>query len=208
MLLPWDPMATIKKQGKGYKITVSHGYDISGKQLREHMTWTPPPGMTEKQLEKDLSWQATLFEEQVKHSTTHDSNTRLVDFTTVFLKEYARPTLKATTAFGYEQRMEIINHALGHVKLKDLKLGHIASFYANLQEADMRNRVLAAPKIDFAAWMAERKATMASLSRDTGVSIWCFKELKVGKPIAKKCGDTIAAALASPTMTCSQPPKT
>lgn len=36
-------MATIKKQGKGYKITVSHGYDINGKQLREHMTWAPEP---------------------------------------------------------------------------------------------------------------------------------------------------------------------
>lgn len=31
-------MATIKKQGKGYKITVSTGYDINGKQLRKHMT--------------------------------------------------------------------------------------------------------------------------------------------------------------------------
>lgn len=93
-------MATIKKQGKGYKITVSHGYDINGKQLREHMTWTPPSGMTAKQLEKELSRQATLFEEQVKHSTTHDGNIRLVDFTTIFLKEYAYPTLKAKTALG------------------------------------------------------------------------------------------------------------
>ena len=43
-------MATIKKQGKGYKITVSHGYDINGKQLREHMTWVPEPYMTKRQI--------------------------------------------------------------------------------------------------------------------------------------------------------------
>ena len=34
-------MATIKKQGRGYKITVSNGYDIHGKQIRHHMTWIP-----------------------------------------------------------------------------------------------------------------------------------------------------------------------
>lgn len=31
-------MATIKKRGGSYKITVSMGYDINGKQIREHMT--------------------------------------------------------------------------------------------------------------------------------------------------------------------------
>lgn len=191
-------MATIKKQGKGYKITVSHGYDINGKQLREHMTWVPEPDMTKRQIEKELNRQATLFEERVKCTTAHDGNIRLKEFTDRFLKEYAYPTLKAKTAFGYAQRMAVINQALGHIKLKDLKPGHIASFYANLQEEGMRKKVLAAPKIDFAAWMAEHKATMASLSRDTGVSIWCFKELKAGKPIAKKCGETTAAALGVP----------
>lgn len=191
-------MATIKKQGKGYKITVSHGYDINGKQLREHMTWVPPEGLTAKQLEKELRRQAVLFEDQVKHSTTHDGNIKLVDFTAIFLKEYAYPTLKAKTAFGYEQRMAVINQALGHIKLKDLKPGHIAAFYANLQEAGMRNRVMATPKIDFAAWMKEQGTNMAALSRSTGLSIWTFKQLREGKPIAKKSGDAVAVALGVP----------
>ena len=76
-------MATIKKQGKGYKITVSHGYDINGKQLREHMTWAPEPGMTKRQIEKELNRQATLFEERVKCTTTHDGNIRLKELLTV-----------------------------------------------------------------------------------------------------------------------------
>ena len=50
-------MATIKKQGKGYQITVSAGYDINGRQIRKYLTWVPEPGMTKRQLEKELNRQ-------------------------------------------------------------------------------------------------------------------------------------------------------
>ena len=188
-------MATIKKQGKGYKISVSHGYDINGKQLRAHMTWVPPAGTTARQLEKELQRQAVLFEEQVRHSITHDENIKLVDFTALFLKEYAYPTLKAKTAYGYEQRMAVLNQALGHIKLKDLKPGHIIACYANLQEKGMRKRVMAAPKIDFAAWMRERKTNMAALARSTGLSVWTFKQLRGGNTITQESAQKVAAAL-------------
>ena len=36
-------MATIKQRGDSYKITVSCGYDLNGKQIRRHLTWTPGP---------------------------------------------------------------------------------------------------------------------------------------------------------------------
>ena len=38
-------MATIQKQGKGYKITVSQGYDYNGKRIRQYMSWIPEPDM-------------------------------------------------------------------------------------------------------------------------------------------------------------------
>lgn len=188
-------MATIKQQGKGYKITVSHGYDINGKQLRDHMTWTPEPGMTKRQIEKELNRQATLFEEKVKCTTTHDGNIRLKEFTDRFLKEYAYPTLKAKTAYGYETRMTDVNEALGHIKLKDLKPGHIAAFYSNLQEVGMRRNEYATPKIDFAVWLKEHHTTMAALSKTTGLSLWVFKQMKNGHTIAKDCAQIIAPAM-------------
>ena len=131
-------MATIEKRGESYRIIVSNGYDINGKQIREKMTWTPEPGMTKRQIEKALNREATLFEERVRHQLTQNGNIRLVDFTEIFLEQYARPNLKKKTAFSYEQTMKVINQALGHIKLKDLKPGHIASFYANLQEEGMQ----------------------------------------------------------------------
>ena len=191
-------MATIEKRGESYRIIVSNGYDINGKQIREKMTWTPEPGMTKRQIEKALNREATLFEERVRHQVTQNGNIRLVDFTKIFLEQYARPNLKKRTAFGYEEKMAVINQALGHIKLKDLKPGHIASFYANLQEEGMRNRCKAMPKVDFAAWMKERKTCKAELSRQTGVSIWCFSQLKNGRGIAQNCAEQICEKLDVP----------
>lgn len=191
-------MATIEKRGESYRIIVSNGYDINGKQIREKMTWTPEPGMTKRQIEKALNREATLFEERVRHQLTQNGNIRLVDFTEIFLEQYARPNLKKKTAFSYEQTMKVINQALGHIKLKDLKPGHIASFYANLQEEGMRNRCKAMPKVDFAAWMKERKTCKAELSRQTGVSIWCFSQLKNGRGIAQNCAEQICEKLDVP----------
>ena len=98
-------MATIEKRWNSYRITVSNGYDVSGKQIREKMTWTPEPGMTKRQIEKALNREATLFEERVRHQVTQNGNIRLVDFTKIFLEQYARPNLKKRTAFGYEEKM-------------------------------------------------------------------------------------------------------
>ena len=55
-------MATIQKQGRGYKITVSLGYDYTGKRIRQYMTWIPEPDMTDRQIKKELERQAVLFE--------------------------------------------------------------------------------------------------------------------------------------------------
>lgn len=183
----------VGKNGKvSYLIRVSDGYGVDGKQRKKSMTWTPEPGMTKKQIEKELHRQAVLFEEQVKHAAIYDGNIRLKDFTEKFLKDYAYQNLKAKTAFGYEQRMEVINQALGHIKLKDLKPGHIASFYSNLQEEGMRSKELASIKIDFAKWLKDNNITMVAMAEKAGVSLWVLKQLKNGKSIAKDCAVLVA----------------
>jgi len=55
-------MANIRKIGNSYKITVSTGYDVRGKQIRRYMTWTPEPKMTESKAKKEAQRQAVLFE--------------------------------------------------------------------------------------------------------------------------------------------------
>lgn len=72
-------MATIQKRGTSYKITASSGYDLSGKQIRHMMTWSPPDGMTKKQIQKEVNRQAVLFEEKVRTGQVLDGNIKFAD---------------------------------------------------------------------------------------------------------------------------------
>ena len=60
-------MATITKRGNSYRIKVSCGYDIHGKQVIQSKTWKPADGMSAKQIEKELQRQVVLFEEECIH---------------------------------------------------------------------------------------------------------------------------------------------
>ena len=70
-------MASITKRGNGYRIKVSCGYDINGKQIVKSMTWEPKVSMTARQIEKELQRQAT----DIKYKSK-------TDLTPIILKEY------------------------------------------------------------------------------------------------------------------------
>ncbi len=90
-------MPTIQKRGDTYRITVSSGYDAQGKQIRKSTTWKPAPGMTQKQIEKELNKQAVMFEEQCKRGQFGD-NTNIIfaDFCDQY-KDIMKESLSPTT---------------------------------------------------------------------------------------------------------------
>lgn len=188
-------MATIQKQGRGYKITVSQGYDYSGKRIRQYMSWIPEPGMTEKQIKKELDRQAVLFEEQVKTGASADANIRLADFADKFMTEYAQPYLKPKTVRTYTENLVRIKQALGHIRLCDLKTGHINSFYRNLQESGIRNRTTAVCKIDLQAKIGTQRGALTAFTNRTSVSRATIKQAIAGQPISQESADAIAQAL-------------
>ena len=55
-------MSTIRKRGNNYQIRVSCGYRVNGEQIIKTMTYKPLPGMTEKQIQKELKREAVIFE--------------------------------------------------------------------------------------------------------------------------------------------------
>ena len=57
-------MPTITKRGDTYRIRAYCGYDAHGKQVTRSTTWKPAPGMSPKQIEKELQRQAVLFQEK------------------------------------------------------------------------------------------------------------------------------------------------
>ena len=163
-------MATIQKQGRGYKITVSQGYDYTGKRIRQYMTWVPEPGMTERQIKKELDRQAVLFEEKVLSGTTANGSMRFADFAEKYMTEYAALYLKPKTIATYTENLCRINQAIGHIKLSELRTGHINSFYQNLQETGIRNRTTGICKIDLQEQTGTQRGAMTAFARKAGVS--------------------------------------
>lgn len=188
-------MATITKQGKGYKITVSQGYDCNGKRIRQYMTWIPEPGMSDRQVKKELDRQAVLFEEKVLSGATANGNMRFADFSEKFMAEYAQLYLKPKTIATYTENLRRINQAIGHIRLCDLRTGHINSFYQNLQEKGIRNRTTCVCKIDLRERIGTQRGALTAFAREAGVSRSTVNQAMEGKPIDKNSAEAIAGAI-------------
>ena len=131
-------MANITKRGNSYRIRVYAGEDVTGKQLFKSMTWTPPSGMTARQIEKELNRQATLFEESVRNGRYFDSNIKLKDFCEIWFKDYAKPQLKPRTVQYYRNMSKRVYIALGHIQIGKLQPKHILEFIQQLGEPGVR----------------------------------------------------------------------
>lgn len=70
-------MASIRKiegkNGVSYKITVTKGRDLNGRQVRHYLTWTPEPKMTPRQIEKAVQKAAFTFEQEIEKGFAVDN---------------------------------------------------------------------------------------------------------------------------------------
>ena len=188
-------MATAVKRGDSFKITASCGYDISGKQIRKHTTWTPPAGMTPRQIAKELERQKVLFEERVNSGTTKDGNIRFEDFAAIWMKDFAQKQLKVKTYTGYEKSLVRINQAIGHIKLKDLRTGHLNEFYRNLEETGIRADLKYTSKIDIGAAIEQAGVTRTAFGKAAGVAGNTLRIAISGKRVSKETATAISEEL-------------
>lgn len=163
-------MPTVEKRGKSYRITVSSGYDINGKQIRVNTTWKPAPGMTEKQAEKEAHRYAILYEDKVKSGQFISGDIKFAEFSEKWFNEYARSQLKATTLKRYSDCLIRINQAIGHIKLSKLQPQHLNKFYLNLQETGIRTDTKYKLGTDLKKVLKERKITQIELARSANLS--------------------------------------
>ena len=61
-------------RGKKYQIRISCGRDWRGKQIMKTMMWEPEPGMTDRQITKELERQVVLFEEKIRQGRVVNSD--------------------------------------------------------------------------------------------------------------------------------------
>ena len=191
-------MATIKQRGNSYKITVSCGYDLDGKQIRRHLTWTPEPGMTKRQLQKELDRQAVLFEEKCRNGQVLDGNIKFAEFAEKWFTDYAEKQLRPTTVARYRLLMPRINAAIGHIRLDKLQPHHLMEFYNNLSESGVREDTRYCSAVDFKALLKKRGMTKRALAEQAGVSVYVLDSVTRGANISAASAHKVVSALQLP----------
>lgn len=188
-------MATFIKRNDSYKITVSCGYDINGKQIRRHTTWTPDPGMTEKQEAKELERQKVLFEERCRTGQVLNGSMRFADFVDKWFEDYADKQLRAKTLARYKAMMPRINAAIGHIRLDKLQPHHLLALYDNLAEPGVRSDTKYRCSVDFKALLRDRKLSKASFAPLANVSMAVLNSITQDRNIARSSAENIGKAL-------------
>lgn len=126
-------MANIQKIGEAYKLTVSLGYDINGKQIRKTTTFRPPVGTAPTKAKKLAEKGFFEFEQKCKGITTLNENMRFSELFQWYIENYAVSELKEVTVFNYDKTAKKhIVPVFGNYKLKDITTPKITEFYKTL----------------------------------------------------------------------------
>ena len=132
-------MATIQKRGGSFKINVSCGYSVDGKQVRQTMTYKPEKGMTEAQIKKEVQRQAVMFEEKCKQGQV-TAAVKFEEFATQYLTEVAPLKLKAGTLVNYSNYTKRVYSSIGHMKLDKISPRDIQRFINDMSEGEYNKR--------------------------------------------------------------------
>lgn len=190
-------MATIEKRNNSYRITVACGYDMTGKQIRHRMTYTPEKGMTSKQIEKEVQRQAVLFEERCKTGQFIEENIRFAEFAEIWFKDREKD-LRPKTYASYKALLPRINEAIGHLKLSQIQPPHLRSFYQNLSEDGIRLDIKYSCKINLDEYLSQNSLTSAELSRLSNVPKTTIVSIRQGNNISLKNAEKVCKALNKP----------
>lgn len=128
-------MATCTKRGKSYRIRASVGYTPEGKQVMKSKTWTPDPGMTPKQVEKELNRQMVLFDEECRGSSLTDGHIKFETFAGQWFKEYVEKSLGKRTQENYKQMAPRVYGSIGHLYMDKITPRQVQKFINSLGEA-------------------------------------------------------------------------
>ena len=132
-------MATIQKRGGSFKIIVSCGYSVDGKQIRQTMTYKPAEGMTPKQIEKEVNRQAVLFEQECQKGQI-TASVKFESYATEYLTDIAPLRLKPGTISNYRNYARRVFKAIGHMRLDKITAREIQKLITDMKDGERLDR--------------------------------------------------------------------
>ena len=133
-------MPSVKKRGDTYRIMVSQGYDIYGKQIRKTTSYTPPDGVTEGKAEKLALAYAYEFEKRCQGMVNMNENIRFSELAEWYYSQVAVHKLKPATYSNNRTLMDLyVLPYIGNMKLKEINTARIDALFNELHR-DGRKR--------------------------------------------------------------------
>lgn len=117
-----------KNGSTSYLFRVSTGYDRNGKQVTTSRTFTPPPTLTGRKLEKEVRRRADEFEREVHNGLALDADMKLDDLIDRWFSEYIDKKCKPKTGVEYRYLRPRISAALGHMRVNQIRPSHLLLF--------------------------------------------------------------------------------
>ena len=95
----------------------------------------------------------------------------------------------------YKELTEHIYPTIGYIRLKDLRIDHLNSLYAELLKTPLKRLSKATVKINLATVCREKKISRASIVRKTGIAETTVSACVRGKTVNLKAAKAVSEAL-------------
>ena len=149
------------------------------------MSYKPAPGMTAKQIERELNKTVVMFEEQCRLGYAPDNKQTFAQYAEYVLSRKEESGTKHRTLSRYRELLERINAGIGHIKLADLRPQHLTELYTQLRQAGIRKgSSRAVAKVDLKELVTAKGLTKKQLSELSGVSLTTLNAAYNGKTIS------------------------
>ena len=183
-------MPSIKKRGKSFRIMVSRGYDMAGKQIRKTTTFTPPDGVTEGKAEKLARAYAYEFEQRCRGMTNLDENIRFHELFDWYYDQIAPHKLKEYTLESSRYILETyVLPYIGNMKLKDINTARIDALFNELHRHGSKREMYILKDTSLLAHGYRRP-----LSRKSGVNMNTLRDMANGKAVMRSTAEKVSKA--------------
>ena len=187
-------MATVRKRGNSYTIRAYDGYDSNGRQIERSMTWTPPEGMSETRIQKELERVKIHFEDNIKNGIYANKRIKFSDFAQKWLTEYAEQQLSPKTVQGYKEQLPLVNDEIGHLYLDKIRPNHLMKLRDNLLKHPLETKYKF--KGSFHDHIKKHGFnTLVQFSNASGLSLGIVKYISSGKTTSLASAEKVASCL-------------
>ena len=184
-------MPSVKKRGDTYRIMVSQGYDIYGKQIRKTTSYRPPDGVTEGKAEKLAMAYAYEFEKRCQGMVNMNENIRFSELADWYYNQVAVHKLKPATYANNRTLMDLyVLPYIGNMKLKEINTARIDALFNELHRDGRKRETYRLRDV-----VTLEYGTRRPLARKSGVNMNTLRTLGNGGTVIKDTAERIADSL-------------